>query len=237
MNLTPAIIVFGIGLAGASVGGALEQAPLAARKMLLASGGALVVIALVWVAPEIAEQYGWLRCLVWMAAGFGLLWAIDKFVWPLCPSCSHTHDHAACVSPLHGLALPLILASGVHSFFDGWGMTAAQTTSKKLEIAFVLGVGVHKVFEGIALGAILRASVRSWPRILGGAAAAQGMTVVGGMAALWIATAVDFSWFGAFLGVAGGSFLYLGYHTLEAELSRRSAVHAHASSLLYKSSK
>jgi zinc transporter ZupT len=63
------------------------------------------------------------------------------------------------------------------------------------------------------------------------------MTVVGGMAALWIATAVDFSWFGAFLGVAGGSFLYLGYHTLEAELSRRSAVHAHASSLLYKSSK
>jgi zinc transporter ZupT len=227
VNLFPAFVVFGIGLAGAMGGGALEQAPRAARRMLLVSGGALLVIALFWVAPEIAEQYGWLRCFTWMAAGFGLLWAIDKFLWPLCPSCSHTHDHAACASPLHGLALPLIIASGVHSFFDGWGLMTAQETSAKLELAFVLGVGVHKVFEGIALGAILRASVRTWPRILGGAAAAQGMTVVGGIAALWISAAVDTSWFAAFLGIAGGSFLYLGYHTIEAEMSRRSAVHQH----------
>jgi zinc transporter ZupT len=226
VNLTPALIVFGIGLAGAVGGGALEQAPRAARKMLLISGAALLVIALFWVAPEIAEQYGWVRCFVWMAAGFSLLWAIDKFVWPLCPSCSHTHDHAACASPLHGLALPLILASGVHSFFDGWGMTTAQQTSAKLELAFVLGVGVHKVFEGIALGAILRAAVRSWPRIIAGAAVAQGMTVAGAVAALWMATAVETSWFAAFLGIAGGSFLYLGYHTLEAELSHRAAAHA-----------
>lgn len=228
MNLSPAVIVFGIGLAGAIGGAALEQAPRAARKILLVSGGALLVIALFWVAPEIAEAYGWLRCLVWVGAGFGLLWAIDKFVWPLCPSCSHTHDHAACASPLHGLALPLILASGVHSFFDGWGMTTAQRTSAKLELAFVLGVGVHKIFEGIALGAILRAAVGSWPRIITGAAVAQGMTVAGGLAALWIASQVNSAWFGAFLGIAGGTFLYLGYHTLHAELSRRSAVHEHA---------
>ena len=207
-------------------GGAVEQAPRAARRMLLASGALLVVIALFLVAPEIAALYGWLRAVCWMAAGFALLWSIDRFLWPLCPSCSHTHDHDACAAQLHGLAAPLIVASGLHSFFDGWSMTAAQAGSTNLQLAFVLGVGIHKIFEGIALGAILRASLQSWPRILGGAALAQGMTIVGGAIALALSTRIDARWFAAFLGIAGGSFVYLGYHTIEAELSRRAAVRA-----------
>jgi len=153
-------------------------------------------------------------------------------LWPLCPSCSHTHDHDECAAPLHGFAAPLIVASGLHSFFDGWSITAAQATSGNLQRAFVLGIGIHKIFEGIALGAILRASLRSWPRILIGSAAAQGMTVVGGAAALAMSAWIDPRWFAAFLGIAGGSFVYLGYHTIEAEISRRAAVRAQAKALL-----
>lgn len=227
MSLSPAIIVFAIALAGAIAGAAVEQAPHAARRMLLVSGAVLVLIALFLVAPEIAELYGWLRGVCWMAAGFALVWVIDHYLWPLCPSCSHTHNHETCASPLHGFAAPLIIASGLHSFFDGWSMTAAQAASTSLQFAFIVGLGVHKIFEGIALGAILRASLRSWPRILAGAAAAQGMTIVGAAAALAMAGWIDARWFAAFLGIAGGSFVYLGYHTIEAELSRRAAVRAH----------
>ena len=227
MRLSPAVIVFAIGLLGAIAGSALEHAPRAARKMLLASGAALLLIALFLVAPEIVLSYGWMRGVFWMAAGFALVWSIDRFVWPLCPTCSHNHDHDACAAPLHGLGLPLIVASGLHSFFDGWSMTTAQESTRSMQLAFLVGVLLHKVFEGIALGAILRASMGSWPRVITGATAAQGMTVIGGVAAMWMASWVDTSWFAAFLGVAGGSFLYLGYHTLEAEWRKRGAPHAH----------
>lgn len=226
MTLTPAVAVFTIGFAGAAAGSALEHAPRAARKMLLASGAVLVLIAVFLVAPEIIETYGWRRGLFWIAAGFALVWSVDRFIFPLCPACSQTHDHDSCAAPLHGLGAPLIIASGLHSFFDGWSMTTAQESTRSMQLAFMVGVLLHKVFEGIALGAILRASLGSWPRVIAGAAAAQGMTIVGGVAAIWITSAIDTSWFAAFLGIAAGSFLYLGYHTLEAEMKQRAAVHA-----------
>jgi len=221
MHLAPVFLVFGLGLAGAVAGIWLEHRPRISRGILLLSGGLLVGISLALVAPELAERYGWVGGLLWMALGFAALWGIDHYVYPLCPSCSHSHDHRACVHPLHGFAVPLILASSLHSFMDGWSlMTSQAEASRTFQLAFLVGIAVHKAPEGLALGAILRASMASLRRVMAGALAAQFMTIVGGVAALGISPWAGAKWSGVMLGLAGGTFLYLGYHTLEAELKR-----------------
>lgn len=229
-QLVPVIFVFGLGLAGVLLGMWLEQIPRVSRLMLLLSGGLLVTISLLLVAPELAENYGWTGGLLWMALGFVALWLVNRYVYPLCPSCAHNHNHDACTVPLHGFAAPLVLASGLHSFMDGWSLVASrQNPSQALQFAFLLGVTLHKLPEGLALGTILRASLRSRWRVAGGGALAQFMTVVGGAVALWLAPWAGARWSGVFLGLAGGTFLYLGYHTLEAEFERRATARGVAS--------
>jgi zinc transporter ZupT len=223
-QLVPVAFIFGLGLTGALLGMWLERIPRVSRIMLLLSGGLLVTISLILVAPELSEQYGWTGGLLWMALGFAVLWLVNRYVYPLCPSCAHNHNHAACPAPLHGFAAPLVLASGLHSFMDGWSLVASrQGPSQALQAAFLLGITLHKLPEGLALGAILQASLLSRWRVAGGAALAQFMTVVGGAVALWLAPFAGGRWSGVFLGLAGGTFLYLGYHTLEAEWERRAA--------------
>ena len=224
-QLVPVLLIFGLGFSGVLIGMWLEQMPGISRVMLLLSGALLVTISLVLVAPELAERYGWAGGLLWMAFGFAALWLINRYVYPLCPSCAHNHNHAACSVPLHGFAVPLVLASGLHSFMDGWSLIASrQDPSQTLMFAFLLGITLHKLPEGLALGAILRASLRSRWRVAGSGTLAQLMTVAGGAVALWLAPWAGARWSGTFLGLAGGTFLYLGYHTLESEWDRRRAV-------------
>jgi len=230
VQLLPVIFIFGLGLTGVLLGMWLEQMRGVSRGVLLLSGALLLAISLTLVAPELAERYGWAGGLVWMGLGFLALWLVDHYVYPLCPSCAHSHDHHSCSLPLHGFAVPLILASGLHSFMDGWSLMASRAnTSRTLQLAFLVGITIHKLPEGLALGAILRASMRSWWRVAAGGAAAQFMTVVGGAVALWVAPLAGARWTGVMLGLAGGTFLYLGYHTLEAEIAPRHAASPHLS--------
>ncbi|HLW75402.1 MAG TPA: ZIP family metal transporter, partial [Bryobacteraceae bacterium] len=169
--------------------------------------------------------FGWAASIAWMGAGFALLWAIDRFVYPLCPACSGTHDHDHCESELHGMAMPLLIAAAVHALFDGWGVAAASTASG-FGTAFVMGIAIHKLPEGIALGAMTRASLRPrWPAIAW-CALAESMTLAGGVLEGMLA-----GWFNdrgvhALLAVAGGSFLYLGGHALLGSRIRAIAARA-----------
>src|SRR5262249_47717233 len=139
------------------------------------SGGVLVGVALFWVLPETAESLRWPGALAWTIAGFALLWAIDRFIYPVCPACSHTHEHDHCETRLHGFAPPLLIASALHSALDGWG--AAST---EFGTALVLGIAFHKIPEGVALGVMARASLPSKMTALGWCAVAQAATLVGG---------------------------------------------------------
>jgi zinc transporter ZupT len=83
-------------------------------------------------------------------------------VYPVCPSCSHSHDHDSCSTRLHGFATPLIVATVIHSAFDGWALTAAATSEfVHVGYAFSLGMWVHKLPESIAVGVIVKAALRS----------------------------------------------------------------------------
>jgi zinc transporter ZupT len=218
------ILVFGLAVAGALIGTRLAEVPKISRSVLAVSGGLLIAISLFWVLPEVAAHYGWVVAILWVAAGFALLWIVDRFVHPICPACSHTHDHDGCVAPLHGFAPPLLIAIALHSFLDGWGLAASQEGSEMVKLVFFLGIALHKLPEGLALGAIVRASMAShWKSFLA-CIAAEAMTIVGGLAAFGVAASIGASWVGILLAAAAGTFIYLGYHAIEGEWSRRKRV-------------
>jgi hypothetical protein len=62
-------------------------------------------VALFGLLPELAEQAGWMLSAALFAAGYGLLIAVNRFAYPVCPTCAHDHDHTSCASELHGFAV------------------------------------------------------------------------------------------------------------------------------------
>jgi len=213
-----------VGFLGAVLGLWLTSLRQRARIVVPFSAGVLLGVAFFGLLPELAEEGGWSVSLLLFAAGYALLYGINKFSYPVCPTCAHDHDHNACATELHGFAGPLIAAAALHSFFDGWGITASQLSSTLgLRIAVPLAIGLHKLPEGIALGGILRASVGARASALGWCALAEGTTLLGGAAGLWMAPHLGTHWIIYPLGVTGGWLFYLGYHAIHEEWKRRGA--------------
>jgi len=207
-----------ITLLGALAGIKLAEIPALSRRVLPFSGGMLVGVALFWILPEIAAYNGWIAACADLSAGFAVLLLIDRFVYPVCPGCSHTHNHQGCIRKLHGFAAPLLIASGIHSFFDGWSLTISQQDGfGSLRLAFLAGIGIHKLPEGLALGALLVAALGSMPRALLGAGLAQSMMLLGGGLAMLLAPHLNMTLTSGLLAMAAGAFVYLGYHAVDSE--------------------
>jgi zinc transporter ZupT len=193
----------------------------------------LVGVSLFWVLPEVAERFGWLGAAAMMGSGAGLLLVVDRYLYPVCPACAHTHDHEACQMRLHGFAAPLAVTIGVHSFLDGAGVAAAQSAATgALGQAVFWGLALHKVPEGLAMGVMLRASVRSWPAALAWSVTAQAPMVAGGLLEAWLAPGLGAPGILLLLALAGGSFLFLGAHAVHAEFRRGGARGAFAAALV-----
>lgn len=216
-----------IAIAGVIAGVRLSAIPALSRQLAPFSGGMLAGIAAFWVAPEMAQFPGWRVTLAWVAAGCALIWSIDRFVYPICPSCSHTHDHDACGTRLHGFAGPLLAAAALHSLLDGWTLAAAQgNEGTPVMAAFVVGMALHKVPEGLALGAIVRAAMTSRRKALLMSGAVEALTIAGAALETSLAARLGSAWAHGLLALAAGSFVYLGYHAVHSEYKRRGAAPA-----------
>jgi len=199
------------------------------RRLVPFSGGVLMGVAIFWVLPEMAEFFGWPGAIAWISAGFVLLLAFDRYVTPVCPSCSHTHEHEDCEVPLHGFAAPLLIAAALHSALDGWSAIAAQSSG--FGSAFLLGIAAHKVPEGIALGIIARAALEKPSAAFGWCVLAESATIAGAALEVQLAPHIGVSGIHALLALAGGSFLYLGGHAIHGESRRSGSAPAYFSAL------
>lgn len=206
----------GIGCAVLGVSARLS----APRRIVPFSGGLLMGIAVFGVLPELAERFRWGGGVALLAAGAGVLWVIGRY-YPVCPSCSHTHDHEHCETVLHGFAGPLIAAASLHAFLDGLGVAASQQEGGGLGAAVVLVVILHKIPEGLALGVMLRAAMRSFPAALAWCVAVESGTFLGGVLESFVTGRLGTDWVNYALALAGGSFLYLGFHAVHGEWRRR----------------
>lgn len=182
-----------------------------ARVLVPVSGLLLALVALLALIPETADVIGWPVSLAIAAAGYALLEVFDRMGLPVCPSCSHSH----------GFSGPLVTATAVHAFVDGWGMMAVQSANGSAAIMGVLLL--HKIPEGLALGAILRMSAEKPRRAAALAALAETPTLIGGAIGLWGAQA---NWIDYPLALAGGAYLFLGLHAVKAWV-RPAHVHHH----------
>ena len=151
-----------IGIAGALAGAYVPLAHGRTRVFVPISGAILLAVSLFSILPEMAGEQGWLRALLLYGCGYAVLFVIDRYVHPVCPSCSHNHDHGHCELELHGFSVPLVVATCIHAFIDGWGMTVAQNAGAgSMRTAIPVAVLLHKIPEGLALGVMLRASLKS----------------------------------------------------------------------------
>ena len=217
-SLVP-IFITTIAVLSAALGVWLSSVAALSRRLVPFSGGALVGVALFWVLPEMAEFFRWPGAVARVATGFVLLWSIDRFVYPVCPACSHSHDHDHCATRLHGFATPLLAAAALHSALDGWSVAAARDQSN-FGAALALGIAAHKIPEGVALGVIARAALSSPAAALGWCALAQSATLAGAGLEALLAPRLDSAGVHALLALAAGSFLYLGMHAVHGELRR-----------------
>ncbi len=214
------LFITAIAILGAIAGVFLTGMAALSRRVVAFSGGVLVGISLLWVLPEMAELLTWPKAIAWLTAGFVALWLVDRFVYSVCPTCSHSHDHDACATTLHGMAGPLLFAAALHSFFDGWSLTASGA-DPRFGLPFIIAIAIHKIPEGLALGVIVRAAMRSRSHAIVGCALAEGMTLTGAIMETTLAARLGSDWVHILLAIAGGSFLYLGYHAIHAEYERR----------------
>jgi zinc transporter ZupT len=213
-----------IGWAGAALGVGVASLRRRTRYAVPFSAGVLLGVVLFGLLPELVEASGAVAGVLLPVAGYGLLLAINRFVYPVCPTCAHDHDHGACADELHGFALPLIAAAAVHSFLDGWSVVAAQLAAPAgLRLAVPLAICLHKLPEGVALGGILRASVKRRAAALGWCILAEGATLMGGAAGLWMAPHLGTKWTVVPLGLAAGWLIYLGFHAVHEEWKQRGA--------------
>ena len=169
-----------------------------------------------------AETLAWSGALAWLGGGCLLLALVDRYIYPVCPACSPAHDHDHCSTTLHGFATPLLLASAVHASLDGWNVAAAQDVPA-LGLGFLTAIAAHKIPEGLALGVIARAALRSRGSAMLWCGFAQAATLVGATAEGVLAPYLGTPALHALLALAGGSFLYLGWHAVHGEYRRSGA--------------
>ena len=208
-----------IGVAGASTGAYLPVAHGRARVFVPLSGAILLAVSLFSILPEMAGEAGWVRAGLLYGVGYGVLFVVDRYIHPVCPSCSHNHDHGHCEVELHGFSVPLIVATSIHAFIDGWSMTVARSAAAgSMRTTIPIAVLLHKIPEGLALGVMLRASLRSRGAAAAWGAGAELSTAAGAIVALSL---LPGEWARDLLAVAGGTFLYLGFHAVHGALGWR----------------
>lgn len=218
-----------VGLCGAALGLWLTSLRRRARMVVPFSAGVLLGVALFGLVPELANEAGWSASLLLFAGGWIVLLAVDRFGYPVCPTCAHDHDHNSCPTELHGFAGPLAAGAALHAFLDGWGIAAAQSAPAGLRVAVPLAVALHKLPEGIALGGILLASVKRRGVAMGWSALAEGTTLLGSAAGLWLAPNLGTRWTVYPLGLTAGWLCFLGYHAVHEEWKRRGPAQAFVS--------
>jgi zinc transporter ZupT len=216
-------VSFATGLAwiGALVAARLQHsAARFVRPLVYISLLFFALIAIFDILPESKQALSWPVFVVAVAFGYGIFWAIGRYVAPVCPSCAmrqleHDHDH----HHSHGRGLVILAAVlAVHCFVDGLGVSAASTVQESFGLRVFAAIAVHKFPEGFALTLVLMAGSRSEWQAFWWTFAIETATLLGAFAGISWAEPSQF-WLALVLANIGGTFLYLSVSGLGDALS------------------
>lgn len=185
------------------------------------SSGTLCGVALIWMLPEMGQISGWHYAGIALGGCLGGLFLVDRFVFPVCPCCTHFH---LCHSPKHktpvNLLLPLLTGVCLHNFLDGWSTQLASATAGNLGMGMLVGNLVHKAPESVVLGLLLQSATQKSVKAASLAALASVFVVIGGAAWTYSAALQSKGLFMTSLSFAGAGFLFVGIHMFRAECAR-----------------
>ena len=186
------------------------------------SAGMMIATSLFELLPEGLEKAG-LRALTGAGFGFMLLYVVERVThFQSCrlrrqklgqKSCSVHHedpqehfDHV--VGHVHSHATTTLLGVGLHNFIDGL-ITAAAFSISQVAGGLVIGALVlHQVAVGISLGALLLRVGTPRRQVWISTALTASFIVWGALS--YAILPVNQAMSGFLLGVAGGSFFYVG---------------------------
>lgn len=197
-------LLAGLGLAGVAGGLWLGQSRTFSDLAAGAAAGLLLGISIFWLLPEIAGDSGWLAACLLTGGVCVALAGLDYLF---------LHSHGSASAAL----APILAASAVHSFIDGWSVSALANL-RIAGVAAPLGLALHKIPEGIAIGWIARRRVESHVQAALAAAGVELLTVVGALVEPWAnrsgVAAFGTWWTSGVIAAIAGSFLFFGIHAL-----------------------
>jgi zinc transporter ZupT len=209
--MTLLTILFGVDVFGTAIGIYAMKSRAVGGKFKAISAGVMVGVALFWIFPDLMEKSGAVHATLVIAVGLATLCGIDRFVFPICPCCTHREDsghaHGA-----RGTLIPLVIAICVHNLFDGWIAAVAGHTGGSPSSALAVGLIAHKVPEALVFGLMLRsATSRSKVAFLN--ACLTGFAILAGGAAHGsLRTLSGTAVVASSLALACSSFLFVGAH-------------------------
>jgi zinc transporter ZupT len=204
-----------VAVAGIWLGAHFFRAERFSEQLAAAGGGLLLGICLFWLLPEIAESSGRAIAIVSVLGVAGVLLLAD---WGL----GHSGHSAR-----QGVLWPILAATAVHSFLDGWSVRALAP-QPFTHVAVAVGLALHKGPEGVALGWIARRSLQSWPKALLAGAGVEIFTVLGAeVEPGWNASGARLFgawWTAAVLAMIAGGFGFLAVHAVAPHWRDRGAM-------------
>ena len=81
------ISLFAIAAVGSLGGMYVMQLRNLSRKVTAISGGIMLGIALFWISPDLTRTAGFAHSSLTVAVALAALYALDRFVYPVCPCC------------------------------------------------------------------------------------------------------------------------------------------------------
>lgn len=213
----------GIGIALTSLTGVITW-PLGEQRvkrillpLVALSAGSLIGSALFNMMPEVEERLKSTRTAhAWLALGFVLFFAFEQLVhWHHSKQGSADHHHP--------MTLLVLLGDGLHKLVGGTAVGAAFAADPRVGAATFLAELVHEVphelgdFAALVHGGFSRSQALLWNFL------SSLPFLIGGLAANWFATQIEFS-LAPLLAVAAGNFVYLGAVDLLPELNRHSPI-------------
>jgi zinc and cadmium transporter len=183
------------------------------RLMAFASG-VLLGAAFVHLIPKAVERGG--RPAAWgLVIGFAVFFALEQVTF------SHACPEYCEDCSVHPMGLVAFAALTLHSLVDGLAMAASFSTSAALGLVAAFAVIVHEFPEGLSMAAIALGAGYGRQRAFLLSLAVALATPLGAVAGYAGVRGITDPVLGLLLGVAAGSFLYVGATDILPQLHRQ----------------
>lgn len=195
-------------MAGAVAGVVAAGAGFWLRHLLPFSGGLLLGMSILMMAPEAFAHGPAVSVTLAFALGFVALNVVERVLHATRPA---PHQTWAGV-------IPVATAMAIHSMLDGWNTLVAISASPAGAWAgawaFAGAMALHKLTGGFAVGAVIRAAAPKRGGAVAIAAAVELATVIGALFYIALRRLQTETWTHWLLAATAGSLLYIAFHTL-----------------------